>query len=230
MHWRTESSPIEYHGAGRRARSRGLLSALALRLPGRFGVADFPVLHANRCSESPRGFAAVVFLAYRRHAPTVAFFRQIYLSDATSTVDDVYSLGRWNVSADHGAIELKGAGPARVLSRPDRDVLIMRTSSDQEHRLTRDPGAPEFSATMRLSGMTQILGGDVSFTECLTGLEAPVIEGGDFPSFRHQVRSVGRLREPVYVEFEGRFDWTDDGAPQSVTIQRFITVRAETGC
>ena len=83
---------------------------------------------------------------------------------------------------------------------------------------------------MRLSGMTQILGSDVSFTECLTGLEAPVIEGGDFPSFRNQVRSVGRLREPVYVEFEGRFDWTHDGAPQSVTIQRFITVRAETGC
>jgi len=158
------------------------------------------------------------------------FFRQSYLSDATSTVDDVYSLGRWSLSADHGAIELRGEGPARVFLRPGRDELIMRTISDQEHRLTRDPGAPEFSATMRLSGMTQILGNDVSFTECLTGLEAPVTEGGDFASFWHQVRSLGRVRELVYVEFEGRFTWTVDGAPQSVRIQRFITVRAKTEC
>jgi uncharacterized lipoprotein NlpE involved in copper resistance len=158
------------------------------------------------------------------------FFRQSYQSDAASTVDDVYSLGRWNLSADRGAIELRGAGPVRVFLRPDRDALIMRTASDQEHRLTRDPGASEFSATMRLSGMTRKLGNDVTFTECLTGLHAPVSKGGDFPSLWHQVRSVGGLREPVYVEFDGRFTWDGDGAPQFVRIQKFVTVRADATC
>ena len=147
-----------------------------------------------------------------------------------STADNVYSLGRWNLSAAQDTVELRGSGPVRAFSRPDRDVLIMRTISDREHRLTRDEDAPEFSATMRLSVMTQILGDDVSFRECLTGLEAPVTKGGDYARFWHQVRSIGRLHEPVHVELEGRFAWTRDGAPQSVTIQQFVTARADAAC
>ena len=158
------------------------------------------------------------------------FFRQSYPSDATSTADNVYSLGRWNLSAAQDTVELRGAGPVRAFSRPDRDVLIMRTISDRAHRLTRDPDEPEFSATMRLSGTTQIRGNDVSFKECLTGFEAPVSKGGDFARLWHQVRSVGRSGEPVYVELEGRFTWAGDGAPQSVRIQQFITVRADAAC
>lgn len=158
------------------------------------------------------------------------FFRQSYPSDETNSADYVYSLGRWSLGTGHDAVELRGSGPVRAFSRPSRDVLIMRTMSDREHRLTRVPDAPEFSAAMRLSGMTQILGSDVSFTECLTGFEVPVSKGGDFPRFWHQVRSVGQSSEPVYVELEGRFAWAGDGAPQSVRIQRFITVRADAAC
>ena len=83
---------------------------------------------------------------------------------------------------------------------------------------------------MRLSGTTQILGDAVVFKECLTGLEAPVSKGGDFQRFRHQVRSAGQSGEPVYVEFEGRFAWANYGAPQSIRIERFVTVRADAGC
>jgi uncharacterized lipoprotein NlpE involved in copper resistance len=158
------------------------------------------------------------------------FFRQRYPLEATGSVDDVYSLGRWDWSADEGVVELIGAGPVRAFSRPDRDVLILRTMSGHQHRLNRDPAAPEFTASMRLSGMTQMLGDDVVFTECLTGLEAPIRKGGDFPRFHHQVRSVNRLREPVPVEIEGRFTWADDGAPQSVSIERFITIRDDEAC
>ena len=158
------------------------------------------------------------------------FFHQSYPSDAANTTDDVYSLGRWHRSTGDEDLELRGRGPVRAFSRPDRDVLIMRTNSDREHRLTRDPEALEFAATMRLSGTTQILGNDVVFTECLTGLEAPVSKGGDFQRFWHQVRSVERSSGPAYVELEGRFAWDNDGAPQSIMIQRFITVRADGSC
>jgi NlpE C-terminal OB domain len=83
---------------------------------------------------------------------------------------------------------------------------------------------------MTLFGTMQILGNDAAFTECLTGLEAPVDKGGDFPRFWRQVRSVGRLSEPVYVELEGRFTWAEDGAPRSMRIERFVTIRANAGC
>lgn len=158
------------------------------------------------------------------------FFRQSYPSDATSTVDDVYSLGRWSLSIDHDTVELRGSGPIRAFSRLDPDVLIMRTVSDREHRLTRNPEAPEFSATMRLSGTMQILGSDAEFTECLTGIEAPVSKGGDFPRFWRQVRSLGRSSGPVYVELEGSFAWADDGAPESMIIRRFVTIRTDASC
>jgi hypothetical protein len=134
------------------------------------------------------------------------------------------------LSAGRDAIELRGSGPVRRFSRPSRDALIMRTSSDREHRLTRDPEALEFTATMRLSGTTRLLGDDVVFAECLTGLEAPISKASDFQRFRHQVRSVGRSGTPVTIEFEGNFTWADDGSPRSVVIQRFITVRADATC
>jgi len=144
--------------------------------------------------------------------------------------ENVYSLGRWDLSFDHETVELKGSGPVRAFSRLDSDVLVMRTSSDYEYRLTRDLEAPEFSATMRLLGTMQMRGNDVTFTECLTGLEAPVSTGGDFARFWRQVRTVGRLSEPVYVELEGRFTWAGDGAPQSIRIQKFVTVRDNATC
>jgi hypothetical protein len=158
------------------------------------------------------------------------FFRQSYPSDTTSTASDVYSLGRWTLGAGHDGVELKGRGPVRAFSRLGRDVLIMRTSSDKEHRLTRDPDAPAFSAAMRLAGMTQRTGNEVLFTECLTGLAAPINRDGDFQRLRHQVRSVGQGSEPVYVELEGRFTWASDGSPRSVQVQRFITARADATC
>jgi hypothetical protein len=158
------------------------------------------------------------------------FFRQQYAADDAREAMDAYSLGRWRVVADDRMIELRGAGPRRTFTRLDRDTLIMWTNSDLEHRLTRDPTAPEFSATVRLMGMMRVLGDSVSFTECLTGLEAPVSKGGDFAAFRHQYRSAGRSSEPTVVELEGRFSWSGDGTPKLLTIERFITVKANGAC
>ncbi len=158
------------------------------------------------------------------------FFQQRYPADATREEMDVYGLGRWRIADEDRAIRVTGSGPERTFVRLDHDTLLMQTESDLEHRLTRDPSATEFSASIRMEGTMSMRGGSVFFTECLTGFAAPVSKGGDFAKFRHQYRSVGGEKKPTYVEFEGRFLWSGDGAPQSVTIERFITVKEKGSC
>lgn len=159
------------------------------------------------------------------------FFRQRYPPNETRESLDAYSLGRWSSnSGDDYAIELRGAGPRRIFDHPDRDTLVMRTDSALEHRLTRDPTSTDFSATIRMAGMMRMRGGSAAFTECLTGLVAPVSKGGDFARFRHQYRSAGGQGKPTYVELEGRYSWSDNGAVKSLTIERFITVKANGAC
>jgi len=158
------------------------------------------------------------------------FFRQRFAADDAREAMDAYGLGRWSSITDNRTIELRGAGPTRIFTRMDTDTLIMRTDSDLEHRLTRDPAAPEFSATIRLAGMMRRVGASASFSECLTGLVAPVSKNGDFARFWHHYRSAGRRSEPTYVELEGRLSWAGDGALKSLTIERFITVKADGAC
>ena len=158
------------------------------------------------------------------------FLLQRYPADATGGEIDVYSLGRWTFVGDDRVIEAAGAGPERTFMRLDHDTLLMQTESELEYRLTRDPAPAQFSATIRMAGIMQFRGNSVSFTECLTGFAAPVSKGGDFARFRHQYRSVGGQQKPAYVEFEGRFMWSRDGALTSVAIDRFITVKEDRSC
>ena len=158
------------------------------------------------------------------------FFRQRYAADDAREAIDAYSLGRWSSIADHRTIELVGDGPARVFTRLDKDTLVMRTDSELEHRLTRDARAPEFSATINLLGTIRQRGDSMLFTECLSGLVAPVSRGGDFARFRHQFRIARRSSEPALVELEGRFSWSEDGTVKALTIERFITVKASGAC
>jgi hypothetical protein len=158
------------------------------------------------------------------------FFRQRYPADEAREAIDAYGLGRWNSIGDEHTIELKGDGPRRTFVHPDRDTLLMQTDSALEHRLTRDPTSSDFSSTIRMAGMMRMRGGNASFTECATGLVAPVSKGGDFARFRHQYRSAAASGRPTYVELEGRYSWLNDGAVKSMTIERFITVKANGAC
>lgn len=195
--------------------------------PTELPEASLPGVYAGvfPCDGCP-GIASTLWL----RADGRFFFRQQYPADNPREATDAYSLGRWISIADEGAIELKGAGPTRTFMRVDRDTLVMRTDSDLEHRLTREPSTTDFSATIRMVGMMRMLGDGASFTECLTGFVAPVSKGGDFARFRHQYRSAVGRGEPAYVELEGRFSWSDDGALKSLIIERFITIKATGAC
>jgi len=143
---------------------------------------------------------------------------------------DTYNLGRWSAIADGHGIELRGAGPRRTFMRMDLDTLFMQTDSDLEHRLTRDPTKNGISATIRMAGMMRMRGDRASFKECLTGFVAPVSKGGDYVRFWHQYRSAAGRDEPAFVELEGRFSWSGEGTLKSLTIERFVTVKADGTC
>ncbi len=143
---------------------------------------------------------------------------------------NAYNLGHWTWSVGDQRLVLEGAGPGRAFTRLDKDTLLMLNESDLEHLLSRDPAAPEFARVIRMTGTISVRSDVVSFTECLTGLVAPVTRGGDFARFRHQYRSVGERGRPAHVELEGHFSWSDDNDPQSMTIDRFITVKADESC
>ena len=142
----------------------------------------------------------------------------------------VHNLGRWNWFTEDQVLVLQGAGPSRAFTRPDADALIMRTESDLEHRLGRDPAAPDFSAAIRMKGVVQLTADGAFFEECLSGLVAPVSRHGDYSRFVHQYRSVAGRGEQTHVELDGRFSWSDDGTLRSLTIVRFVTIRSDGSC
>ena len=158
------------------------------------------------------------------------FFEQTYPAVEERGAMHTHSLGRWGWDADERIVVLQGSGPVRRFARPDADTLMMQTNSDLAHRIVRDSAAPDFSATIRMLGMTRMRGGNAWFTECMTGFEVPVNKVGDFARLRHQYRSAAGQGRAVVVELEGHFSWLRDGAPGSLTIDRFITVKAEGGC
>ena len=158
------------------------------------------------------------------------FFEQRYSADEAGAATAAYSLGRWRQIDGRRAIELTGTGPKRLFTLVDTDTLLMQTDTDLEHRLTRDPAAPEFRATIRMTGMMRARGDTSTFAECLTGLSVPVREGRELGRFRHQYRSVARRGAPVLAELEGRFTWSANGTPKLLVIERFNTVKPDGAC
>ena len=155
---------------------------------------------------------------------------QVYPATADRAAMTAHSLGRWRWSADGDELILRGEGPTRRFERLHRDALSMQTDTGLEHHLNRDPGAPDFTGTIRMSGMVSMQGGSAWFTECLAGFTAPVAKGGDSARFWHQYRSTGTRGRPTYVDLEGRFSWSEAGSLQSLTMERFITVKADGAC
>lgn len=190
-------------------------------------VASLPGVYSGMfpCDGCP-GIATTLWL----RADGTYFFEQRYAAADNREALTVHNLGRWQTTTDLHAIELTGEGPTRRFTRLDRDMLAMRTDSSLEHRLTRDAGASDISTTIHLAGIMRMQGGKASFAECLTGLIVPVNKGGDFGRFWHQYRGLAGQGRPAYVELEGRFLWSDDGAPKSVTIERFVTIKENAGC
>ena len=158
------------------------------------------------------------------------FLAQNYPAEGEREAMTAHSLGRWHLSDNDPIIDLRSAGPVRRFEPVDAGTLIMQTDSDLEHRLSRHPTKPAFTASIRMAGMMRLNDGAAGFTECWTGLEASIVEGRELSRFRHQYRGTIAPGEPAFVELEGRFSWSSDGSASSMTIDRFITVKTDGTC
>ena len=160
------------------------------------------------------------------------FIEQRYpaMDEEGSTPITAHGLGRWRWNVEERILLLDGEGPDRIFEQPNADTLLMRAASPLEHRLGRNEASPAFAATIRLSGVARRQGDAYVFKECLTGFELPFETGGDYTRFRRHYRSVVPRGESAPVELEGRFTWAADGAPASLRMERFVTIRTEGGC
>jgi hypothetical protein len=158
------------------------------------------------------------------------FFKQAYPKTEERDAMDVYGLGRWSWQAGEQVLVLRGAGPARVFTRADAGELLMQTHTGLEHRLHWNPVQTRFTDSIAMRGIMRPGGEGMWFSECLTGLEAPVQTGGDYRRFVHQYRSTASRGKPAFVELDGRFNWSDNASPQSFRIDRFITIKPDGAC
>lgn len=81
-----------------------------------------------------------------------------------------------------------------------------------------------------MRGVVSRRGEQIVFAECLTGLETPLAKGSDYPRFLRQFRSVSGGRAELTADIEGRFKWSADGSAESISIERFVALRAGSGC
>jgi hypothetical protein len=157
-------------------------------------------------------------------------FRQQYAATAERDTMDVFSLGRWHAAENDYAIELRGKGPVRTFERSGGDTLTLRTVSTLPHELLRDTSQAVLAEPMRMHGRMRLTADGAAFTECLTGLSAPVSNSADYRRFRHQLRSANRSGQEVPVELIGRFAWADDDSPQEFFIVQFVTIKPDEDC
>jgi len=158
------------------------------------------------------------------------FLGQRYAATVDRDVMDVFSLGKWQAIAAGHEIELTGKGPVRTLARSSDDILDLQTGSSLPHQLLRNESLTGIDDPIRMEGNVRLGSNGAVFTECLTGLAAPVSESGDYRRFLHQLRGAGTSDRTVPVELTGRFSWANDGGPQAFIINRFETIKPDRDC
>ena len=107
-----------------------------------------------------------------------------------------------------------------LITDPEDDLLVFRNVEEIE----------AMGLEFGLEGTIDPGPDGAVFAECITGTRVPVSRGRDYSSFARQYRHIGAGGSPAFVEFEGRFRWRADGAPDTVVIERFITVRPDGQC
>jgi hypothetical protein len=158
------------------------------------------------------------------------FIRQHYREETDDPAPDAYGLGRWSWDTAKGHLVLSGAGPVRTFARDGASGLKLLTSSEIEHRLEREPVTSDFTDLFRFEGIVVASGDSASLAECLTGLTAPIEHAGAYRSFIREYRSLIGYDQPALVAVEGRFNWGENGLPESIVLAEVITVKPDRNC
>jgi hypothetical protein len=163
--------------------------------------------------------------------------RQIY-ETADESVDEpapkaAYALGLWRWDETAARLVLDGAGPDRRLALLEAGRLQLQTASPVPHILTRATAPPPFADRLPLEGMSEIVEGGATFTECLTGLSFDVAPEADFAELRRLHRRLNRNGPPALTAVEAHFAQAfglGGAGVETLVIDRVLAVKPRESC
>jgi NlpE N-terminal domain len=179
----------------------------------------------------PCSNCAAIAAALWLRADGTFFLRQTYLEEGQAAADGkerTYALGQWRWDERSAEIVLASLGPERRLTVRDHETLRLEVASPVEHRLERDPSSPPFADRITLDGESAVSKQGASFTECLTGTQWPVLDGGAAKELRRQHRVMNPRGKIALTTVEAHLE-TVDGA-EGLVVDRFVAIKPGTGC
>jgi hypothetical protein len=180
-------------------------------------AASFP---CSNCKE----IAATLWL----RADERFFLRQSYVGDEGAANDASYAFGLWSWDEHAAEIVLRGHGPDRRVKRLDSDRLAWLGNAAAKTTLQRDPSAPAFADTVVLDGESEVSDKGATFTQCITGLELPIVDAGALKELRRQQRVLNPAHKIAFTTVDAHI--VDSGSGEQLVIDKVIKLKPGAGC
>ena len=159
------------------------------------------------------------------------FLRQNYL--ATEDVDDhlSYGTGRWFWSMDAGLLTLQGRGPQRRFAYSDGGRLDLYPPPTLEHSLFVETPQVVFTESFRMEGEYVATRGSETFTECLTGIQFSLNDGGERQKMRRQHRLLSLPQLPALTVIQAQISSSyDQTTLEPLAVERLLSMKPNTEC
>ncbi len=192
------------------------VTPLPADLPGVY-AASFP---CSNCKE----IAATLWL----RADERFFLRQSYVGDAGKAEEASYAFGLWSWDEHAAELVLRGHGPDRRLKRLDSDRLEWLGNTSAKVAFNRDPSAPAFSDKLVFDGESVVSDHGATFTQCITGLELPIADGGALKELRRQQRVLNPAHKIAFTTVDAHI--VGAGAGEQLVIDKVIKLKPGAGC
>jgi hypothetical protein len=161
------------------------------------------------------------------------FLRQRYLSEDGAAHDAAYAFGRWSWDERAAELVLRSRGPERRFKRLDGERLEqLATSAAVKSLFTRDPRAPAFTDRVRFEGQSELGERGATFRQCVTGLELPIVNGGDLAELRRLSGALNPSHKLALTVVDGHLVLAALGGAkrEQLVIDKVITIKPGSGC
>lgn len=159
------------------------------------------------------------------------FLRQRYVGDDGAAVETSYGFGRWSWDQAAADLVLRGHGPERHFKKLDGERLEF-TSAPAKDVFTRDPRSPAFTDRARFEGESVMTDRGATFTQCVTGLEMPIVSNEPLNELRRLHRSLNPAHKVARTAVDAHIIAVAVGAAtkEQLVIDKVIEIKPGTGC
>jgi len=160
------------------------------------------------------------------------FLRQSYVGDDGAPGDASYAFGRWSWDETTAEVVLHSRGPDRRLKRLADGRLEQRNAQAVKNVFTRDPQTPAFTDRVRFDGESAMTDRSATFTQCVTGLELPIVTNDSLKELRRLHRALNPAHKVTLTAVDAHIVAGAAGAATSeqLVIDRVIAIKPGSGC